>query len=102
MEQTVAALNKGITLSDNCAATLLTAELDGVFPKTFKWTLSGKPISVIVGNVYRTDGASFTLSAAVQVQWSFNQSGQLSVDGVVGITPSAANKYKLVLECKTG
>lgn len=102
MEQNNAALNKALTLADNMAAALLTIELDGQFPLKLRWDLTARPVSVIVGNVYRSNGANFTLTSAVQVQWSFNQASQLQIDGVVGITPSASAKYKLVIECKTG
>ena len=100
--QTNAILNKGVTLEENCAATLITVELSGTLPVKVLWPLSSRPQSVLVGNVARSDGTSFTLSAAVQVQWSFNQAGQLQINNVVGITPTATTKYKLLLECKAG
>ena len=102
MEQNNAALNKALTVSDNMAAAMMTVELDGQFPLKLRWDLPMRPVSVLVGNTYRSDGSSFMLTAAVQVQWSFNQAGQLQIDRVVGITPTAATKYKLLLECKTG
>jgi hypothetical protein len=101
MEQIVAALNKQLTIEQNMAGSIRTVELDGTFPVKIAWTGS-RPVSVLVGNVYRSDGTSFTLTDAVQVQWQFNQSGQLQIDTVTGITPSTSAKYKLVLECKAG
>lgn len=38
---------------------------------------------------------------AVQVRWSFNQLGQLQIDGVAGITPTPARKYRVRLLCLT-
>lgn len=102
MEQVVAALNKGLTVTDNLSGAVFTVELDGNFPLKLAWSLPQKPVSVLVGNCYRSDGASFTLSSAVQVQWQYNQAGQLEIDGVVGVTPSSSTKYKLVLQCITG
>jgi hypothetical protein len=95
------ALNKNLTINENFSGKLLTVELDGTVVKV-PWDLPVKPLSVLVGNVYKSDGTSFTLSSAVQVQWSYNQSDQIQIDAVTGITPSATAKYKLVLEIKTG
>ncbi len=102
VERTVAVLNKGLTVGDNMAGAMKLVEVNGTWPVKVAWELSARPMSVLVGNVYRTDGASFSLTDAVQVQWQFNQSGQLQIDGVTGITPSSADKYKVLLECKTG
>lgn len=101
-ERITAAMNKGLTINDNMAGSIMTVELNGTWPVKIAWTQPQRPISVLVGNVYRSDGASFTLSAATQVQWQFNQSGQLQLDGITGITPTSTTKYKIVLECKAG
>lgn len=102
MEQVVGAFNRNLTIADNFAGTMLTVTLDGTFPYKLAWTLKQKPISVVVGNTTRTDGASFTLTSAVQVQWQYNQDGQFQIDGVVGITPTSTTKYNVLLEIKTG
>jgi len=102
MERLTAVLNKGITVNDNMAGAITTVEFNGTWPVKVAWNLSQRPVSVLVGQVSRSDGASFTLTAAVQVQWQFNQSGQLQIDGVTGVTPSSVNKYRVVLECKAG
>lgn len=94
------ALAKGLTLTDNMAADIKTVEVSGTWP--VKVAIGFRPLTVLVGNCYRTDGASFTASAAIGIQWQYNQSGQLQIDGVFGITPSVSDKYKLVLECKAG
>ena len=101
-ERITAVLNKGITVTDNMAGAMVTVELNGTWPVRVAWSLEQRPVSVLVGNVYRSDGASFTLTDAVQVQWQFNQAGQLQIDGVTGITPTSGTKYKVLLECKTG
>jgi len=101
-EQVNSVLNKGITLGDNMAAVIKTVELDGNFPVKLAWGLSSRPVSVLVGNTYRSDGSAFTLTSAVQVQWSYNQAAQLQIDHVVGISPTSSAKFKVVLECKIG
>lgn len=101
-ERMTTALNRGLTIQDNFSGAIKTIEFNGTMPVRVAWDLPVRPMTVIVGNVYRTDGTSFTLTEAIQVQWSFNQAGQLQIDTIVGITPSATEKYKVVLECKTG
>lgn len=100
MEQSAAAL-RALTINDNMSGAIKTVELDGTLPVKIAWS-GAKPVSVLVGNVYRSDSATFALTAAVQVQWEYDQSGSLSISAVTGITPSATVKYKLVLECKAG
>ena len=90
MELTTNALNKQLTLEDNMAATIKTVELDGTFPVRVAWTLPGKPVSVLVGNIYRADGAPHTMTAPVGVQWSYN-SGVLSIDNAFGVVPAAVS-----------
>lgn len=169
-ERNSAALNQGLTINDNFAGRILTVELDGNFPVRVTWPLRSKPVSVLVGDWSRKDGAQrdvvatttgnltsgsnsivsvasttgiragllvtgtgiptdtyvnsksgstvtisenatasgtgvtlkFAMHQAVQVLWSYNQNGQLQIDDVVGITPSASNRFILTLECKTG
>jgi hypothetical protein len=102
MESIYSTLNKNITIADNLAADIRTIELDGTFPVNLSWSLTAKPIAVVVGDCYKSSGASMTLTSAVQVQWQFNQSGQLQIDAIAGVTPSASTKYKVVLMSFTG
>lgn len=102
MEKVVAALNKGLTVADNMAAKIIDVTVDGSYPLKVAWDLRTRPRTVLVGAVRRADGVPFTLANAVQVQWQFNQSGELQIDTVVGITASGTDKYILTLEVKTG
>lgn len=86
-EQNTSALNKGLTITDNFAGAIKTAEIDGVFPVRISWDLAGKPQTVLVGDVKTASGVSATLLRAPGVQWSFNQSGELQIDDVFGILP---------------
>jgi hypothetical protein len=104
-EQTTTALNRGLTINDNFAGEIRDVTIDGTYPLKLAWLLSARPRAVLVGAIARTTGASFTQGSALQVQWSFNQSGQLQIDGVVGSltpAPSAAAKYRITLVCLTG
>jgi len=96
MESTTAALNKALTIKDNFAGDIQVVELDGVWPVKVSWKIA-RPAAVLVGNTVKSDSSSLVLTGAVQVQWSFNQSGQLQIDSVVGITPTSAVRYKVTL-----
>jgi len=102
MESVYRNLNRQLTLRENVASDFHTAEVDGTYPLALAWTLKARPISVHVGNTVRSDGASFTITAAVGIRWSFNQSGQLQIDQVVGVTPTSSAKFKLTLLSFTG
>jgi len=99
-----AALNRALTLGENMSAKLVEVEIDGTYPVKLAWDLPAKPVSVLVGDVYRSDGTDMTLTEAVFVQWSYNQNGQLQIDNAVGFPDPASPsvKYKLNLEVKTG
>ncbi len=97
------ALTKGLTLTDNMSAAVKTVEVDGTYPVKMAWELSSKPVAVLVGGLVRSDGAAVTLTNAVQVQWQYNQAGQLQIDAVTGgLTINVTNKYKINLVCFTG
>lgn len=102
IEATYAALNRGLTLKDNLAADIRELNCDSAGPFKLAWNLKQRPLTVNVGAVRRTDGSVFTLADAVGVRWSFTQSGELQIDQVVGITPTASAKYTLTLVCFTG
>lgn len=102
MESIYAALNRGLTLNENFAAEVRSVDLDGTFPLRLAWTLPQRPRAVLVGNCVRKDGVVESLTDAVGIRWSFNQQGQLQVDQVVGVTPSASDRYVLELVIFTG
>ena len=89
MDQTVASLNKSLTVGENMAGAMKLLEVTGVFPVRLAWDRKDRPKTVIVGNVYRADGSGYTLSQPVTVQWGFNQQGQLQIDAVAGLLPRA-------------
>lgn len=101
-ESVYGALNKGLTIADNISGEIKTIEVNGTYPLKLSWGQKSKPVAVIVGNAYRSDGTSVTLSSAVYCQWQFNQSSQLQIDGVVGISPTDSEKYKVLIVCFTG
>lgn len=110
IEQTVQALNRQLTVDQNMAGAFVIAEVDGIYPLKLQWTLKVRPKWVVVGAVARVDGVPCSISEALQVQWSFNQAGNLQIDGVAGdLTvggiskpPAVTDKYRLTLLCLTG
>lgn len=86
-EQLNTALNKSLTFADNLSAAFKTVELNGQFPVKLSWDLAARPISVVVGSVYRSDGTAFSQPDSVQVLWAFNQQGQLQINDVRGLLP---------------
>ena len=101
MDGVINALNKDLTLAANSTSDLKPVTLSAVptasSPVSFTWSKTSRPVSVVVGNTTRVDGAAFTLSAAVQVQWAFVTPSTLQITNVVGITPSDTNQYILQL-----
>jgi hypothetical protein len=95
MERVVSALNKQLTVNENTTGAIKDVTLDGTFPVKLAWD-KPRPSVVLVGDVQGLD-STFSLSTAVQVQWSFNQSGQLQIDAVVGISPTATDRYSVTL-----
>jgi len=101
MEKVVRSFDKSLTMEENMSAQIIDVSVSGVYPVKIAWSLKRRPRTVIVGNVRRTDGTSFVLTNAVQVQWQFNQQGELQIDTVVGVTPTASTKYTITIEVKT-
>jgi hypothetical protein len=97
MERTTSALNRSLTINDNFAGEIRVVEVDGTYPLKLAWNLSSRPQAVLVGQTALSSGAPLTLTEAVQIQWTFNQAGQVEITGVVGVTPSSTVKYKLTL-----
>lgn len=103
MEITVGAFDKGITIIENTTSDVKTVSFAGTYPVSVAWTKKSVPRVVVVGDVERVDGATFTLASAVQVQWNMSSDGKsLQISAVVGLTPSPTDQYNLTLLCIAG
>lgn len=107
MTTVVTALTKNLTLVDNSTSDIKYVTLSGVptasAPVSISWTKTVIPIAVIVGNIRFSNGASLTLSNAVQIQWQMSQDNKsLQVTNIVGVTPSSSSQYILTLVCIAG
>lgn len=117
-EAVVGALNKSLSIVQNTTSDLKAVVLSNVptpntsggaaGPTSVAWSKNSAPVAVLVGNVTQFTGnplqaTTFTLSSAVQVQWSMSQDGKsLQITGVAGITPSSSTQYALTLICIAG
>ena len=106
-ESVVNALDKSLTIGQNSTGDFKTITLSSVptasAPASVAWSKKAIPIAVFVGNCVQSSGAAFTLTNAVQVQWSMSSDGKsLQLTNVVGITPSTTTNYILTLLCLTG
>lgn len=118
MEGVVNALTRSLTIIDNMSGDVKTVTLSNVptpsttgganGPTSVTWSKSSLPTCVLVANVQQLTGsplaaATFTLAAAVQVQFQMSQDNKsLQIIGVTGITPTQTTQYRLTLVCFTG
>jgi hypothetical protein len=58
MDDVNSALKQSLTINDNFMGKIMEVEVDGQYPIKIKWDLPVKPISVLVGNWYRKNGAA--------------------------------------------
>ena len=101
MDQVSRALNRRLTVTENMDGDIKTVTLDGTFPVKIAWDRS-RPKSVIVGGWSQSTGTTAAPTATVGIDWSFNQSSEIQIDAVYGITPAAATKYSLTLQIHCG
>lgn len=91
-------LDQNITLSDNLQADIRDVEVESATPNLkIRNTLKLKPTSILIGNIRRSDGTSFTLTAAPFIQWELTGDFNIKITNIVGVTPSSTTKFKLTL-----
>lgn len=87
------ALSKGLTITDNFDGEVRSFETVDFYPIKLAWTRKNRPKAVWVVDWSAKSGATPTITAAVQVQWSNASDGSLQIDKVVGITPTGTIPY---------
>lgn len=102
MESVTRALNGQLTFKENLDAQVMTFQDDGQYPVKLAWTRDSKPTALWLGSISRVDGADVTLSVAVTPNWKFNQSGQIEIISMTGLSASSINKYNITLIAITG
>jgi len=102
MENVTRALNGKLTFSENMDSQILTFTDTGVYPVKLAWTRDTKPKAVWLGAISRVDGADVSLSTAVTPIWKFNQSGQVEIIKMAGLSASSTNRYDITLIAITG
>lgn len=94
MESVSFALTNQLTVNENMAGGIKVVDLDGTWPAKISWS-KGSPAAVIPCKLSRSDMADFTLSTGLSIRWDYSQSGQIQIQQITGVTPSASAKYKL-------
>ena len=101
MDQVSQALSRRLTVTENMDGDIRTVTLDGTFPVKIAWDRR-RPMSVLVGGWAQTTGTVTAPTAAVGIDWTFNQSSQIQIDAIYGITPASTKKYQLTLQIHCG
>ena len=97
MEDVSLALNKRLTLSANFDGETKQVIVDGTYPVKLSWGRSVKPSIGLIGGIQKTDNSNVSLSAAVSLNWKYDQNGQIQIVDVVGLDDASDNKYTLKL-----
>lgn len=102
MESITRALNKRLTFTDNFDAQVSTYVANGDYPVKIAWTRFQKPIGVWIVGIQRTDGQDVSLSAAITLDWAFNQDRQIEIASTAGLSDSASDEYRVTIIGVTG
>lgn len=102
MESLTRALNKQLNFNDNIDAQVITFTASGTYPLKAAWTRPTKPVALWIGRIARVDGAATALAAAVTMDWTFNQNGQIEIANFVGLPDSVTNQYLVTVLGVTG
>lgn len=102
VEELYAALNKGLTTTDNEAGAIKTFSWDGS-TIDLAWDLPRKPIGAWIVDVVDLETASKpTLANAISLVWQYTQTGGLQIIQIPGLTASSSQKYEITIKAITG
>ena len=102
IEEVTRAFNKRITFSDNFDGEVYEILTDGTYPLNISWNRPTKPRAVWIGAIRRLDGASASLSNAVQIDWTYNNKAEIQIDNIIGLGASGTDKFYVTLIGVTG
>ena len=102
MEDVVAALNKRLTIAENMDAEIKSVVVGGSYPVALAWTRPTKATIGLIGKIELVDGGDVSLSAAVMLNWIYNQAGQIEISDVIGLDDTSTKQYRLTLVFFTG
>ena len=102
MENVNRVLNNRLTISDNFDGEILTFQDNGTYPLKLAWNRTSSPRAIWIGQIARVDGASVSLPSAVTLNWSFNQSSQIEIAEVTGLSASPSDTYQITIIAITG
>lgn len=102
LENVTRALNNRLTFAENFDGQLMQFVADGQYPVKLSWNRTSKPTAVWIGQVSRVDGAAAALSAGLILDWSFNQSGQIEIANIPGLSASSTDQFNITIIGVTG
>jgi hypothetical protein len=100
VEQLNEILNQNLTFSDNFRGQVKTLDIIAGQPISFKYAKTAKPIGLWIMNYSNLTDPTEVLTVAVQIQWSFDGQGNISIDNVTGLT--ATETYRLTFIAISG
>jgi len=102
IEEVTRAFNKRLTFTDNFDGAVKEFLDNGEYPVKLAWGRTSKPTAVWIGRIRRFDGAASSLSAAVTLDWHYNDSGEIEIDNIVGLGASSTDKFYINIIAVTG
>jgi len=97
MDDMINGLNNQLTITENLAGEVKVVKVTGDYPVKLSWGPISKPTIGLIGKIETVDRQPFTLSTPVTLLWSFTQSGQVSIDDLVGLDDSLSKQYDITL-----
>lgn len=101
-EDVIRALNKGITFQENMAGSILTVNIDGVFPLDLKWSQTSRPVAAWIGQCKEIGKDHVVFTDPLFLDWEMKDSQTFRILGIPGLSASSTNRYKLTIMTVTG
>lgn len=101
-QDTILALNKGLTFQQNMAAEILTVRSEGVYPLDISWPNRSKAIGAWIVNCREVSGTHTNLTTAIYLDWEHKDSTTFRVNNIAGLSATNANQYNITILAITG
>jgi len=102
IEEVTRALNKRLTFTDNFDGEVREFLDNGEYPVKIAWNRTAKPTACWIGRIRKADGSAAALTAACTLDWYFNESGDIEISNVLGLSSSGTTKYYINIIAVTG
>ena len=98
----VAALDHGLTFTDNLSAVVKSIDTTGVYPLYFSWTLKSKPVGLWAVKAYESKTTHVNFTTAYSVDWEYTPDNQVKINGFPGLTATATAPMTVTVIAITG